>query len=175
MSREVRRVPADWEHPRTEHDGKMVYCPLRDGFSRDLERWDQECAKLEQEGLVSGGLGDRWEPAPAEALAAEYAEWAGQRPEPQDYMPDWPAAERTHYQLYEVTTEGTPLTPPLPTLEDLARYCADHEVSTWGPNSPMDYDHWMALFAGELDIQPVVTIPIARKTRAQGRRSGPRR
>lgn len=50
---------------------------------------------------------------------ASYEEYAGPRPDASDYMPDWPEAERTHYQMYENTSEGTPISPVMATPEDL--------------------------------------------------------
>lgn len=42
MSREVRKVPADWEHPKefNEYQGREVYKPLFDGgYSYAAEDW----------------------------------------------------------------------------------------------------------------------------------------
>lgn len=46
------------------------------------------------------------------------------------YMPDWPAAERTHWQMYETVSEGTPISRAHPTPEALASELA--HTGVWG-------------------------------------------
>jgi hypothetical protein len=72
VGREVRRVPADWQHPRKADGG---YLPLYPGewFAQAQERFRQ---------------GDRDE-----------------QPDPADYMPNWPASERTHFADQTATYE----------------------------------------------------------------------
>ncbi len=38
-------------------------------------------------------------------------------PDHRDYMPSWKPSECTHYQMYETTTEGTPISQPLKPLK----------------------------------------------------------
>lgn len=42
------------------------------------------------------------------------------------YRPDWSEAEMDGYQLYEVVTEGTPVTPSFATKEELIDYLVEH-------------------------------------------------
>jgi len=58
------------------------------------------------------------------------------------YMPDWPETERTHFMMYEDTSEGTPLTPPLTTIEEVAQYLVDHKESVFG-NIELNYEQWL--------------------------------
>jgi hypothetical protein len=51
------------------------------------------------------------------------------------------------YQLWSTTTEGTPMTPVFETPEELARYCADQDVSTFG-SSTADYETWLKFIRG---------------------------
>jgi hypothetical protein len=126
MSRQVRRVPGSWEHPK-QANGR--YVPLDDGLLHDLEEWQA-----------------RGEPA-------------GERPDPASYMPDWPVAERTHYQMYETTTEGTPMSPPMATPEELARWLVTNRVSLYacGKNAVYGtYGEWLRLIrSGDLYIPSV--------------------
>lgn len=39
----------------------------------------------------------------------------------------------TLYMMYETCSEGTPLSPPFATTEELAQWCFDHAVSMFGP------------------------------------------
>ncbi len=79
MGREVRRVAANWEHPKDE-DG--CHIPLLKRRFYDDESGDDET----------------------------------------EFMPNWSDDERTHYQWYEDTTEGTPLSPPFATKAELVDY-----------------------------------------------------
>lgn len=51
------------------------------------------------------------------------------------------------YQVWETTSEGSPITPPFATPEELARFCADEGVSTFG-SMTMDYERWLAFIRG---------------------------
>lgn len=93
MGREVRRVPASWEHPK---NGKGHYVPMDEHFPYNEEE-------------VKEGLRDGW-------LKGEPPNYGC------DVMPQWPPAERTHYQMYESTSEGTPISPAMETPEKLARW-----------------------------------------------------
>jgi hypothetical protein len=58
-------------------------------------------------------------------------------------MPAWPAHLRTHFQMYENTTEGTPISRPFATAEELARWLADHGASASGARMA-SYEQWLA-------------------------------
>lgn len=147
MGRELRRVPADWEHPKDESGH---YIPLHGGsVSKRIAEWDEDAAQFEK------GLRRKWTP-PGEPVEwvprgeteyATYAEYAGERPDPADYMPDWSDAERTHVQMYEDTTEGTPISPVFATVEELARWLADTGASAFG-GMTATYEQWLATCQG---------------------------
>lgn len=59
-------------------------------------------------------------------------------------MPDWPESERTHLQMYEDTTEGTPISPVMKTAEELARWLADNNASSFGDHTAT-YDQWLTM------------------------------
>jgi hypothetical protein len=54
--------------------------------------------------------------------AGEYWEYNGNPPDRAYYRPDWDEKTRTHLQMYETTTEGTPISPVMATPEELARW-----------------------------------------------------
>jgi len=58
-------------------------------------------------------------------------------------MPDWTDAERTHWQMYENTSEGTPISPVMGSPEDLARWLADNEASAFAGQTAT-YEAWLA-------------------------------
>lgn len=55
-----------------------------------------------------------------------FEEWDGEKRLPEDYRPDWPKEEITHFQMYEDVTEGTPVSPVFATREELARWLANN-------------------------------------------------
>ena len=76
-----------------------------------------------------------------------FAEWSGERPVEADYMPDWEEQARTHYQMYETTSEGSPISPVMETPEKLARWLTDNEASSFG-NMTASYDAWLRVCGG---------------------------
>ena len=138
MGREVRRVPETWEHPRDERDR---YRPLFDRpFKREAEAWDDENALWQQ-----GKHPDQLKYTECASMAFE--DWSGTRPDSRDYMPDWPAAERTHYQMYENTSEGTPISPVMDSPEALARWLVDNQASAFGRQTA-SYEAWLRIAYG---------------------------
>lgn len=144
MGREVRRVPKDWQHPKQEN-GR--YRPLHGhSYSHAVAEWDEEYAQW-QKGLKRGYGAEKWVPREAEQLNMHYSDWSGRRPDDADYMPDWPASERTHYQMYENTSEGTPISPVMDDPEQLARWLADTGASAFA-GMTATYEEWLRMIVG---------------------------
>lgn len=146
--REVRRVPENWQHPVDE---KGQYIPLHGGsVSQQQHRWDEHNAKwnqgLRQDDLASSS----WAPVEDEYKHLSFGEWDGPRPRPEEYMPDWSQVERTHYQMYEITTEGTPLSPVMASPQELARWLSENNASIFG-GMTTDYNTWLQICLGRLD------------------------
>ena len=76
-----------------------------------------------------------------------YEQYEGQRPHKDDYMPDWPENQRTHYMMYEATSEGTPISPAFATPEELAQWLTDTGASAFG-SSTATYDQWLLVAQG---------------------------
>jgi hypothetical protein len=114
MGRQMRRVPRTWQHPR---NAQGAYIPMYEFFPYDEDE-------------IRDGLANGWlvESPPLYGLAV---------------MPQWPAAERTHVQLYEDTTEGTPMSPVCATVEELARWVSDHQAS-WFAGITATYEEWLS-------------------------------
>lgn len=119
MSREVRKVPKDWVHPKRP-DGS--YVPLFDG--------------ADSRGYTGNNNEDD-----------ESNDDDNGRRAPSACMPDWPDAERTHFMMYECTTEGTPISPVFATAPDLAHWLADNGASLWA-GSTGTYKHWLHICQG---------------------------
>lgn len=142
MGREVRRVPADWQHPKefSPYQGKEVYKPLHDrDWRAEAAQWDEDRAKWE--------AGERPDYAGDYAADFPFDQWEGQRPYSEDYMPNWPVEQRTHLMMYEDTTEGTPISPAFETPEELAQWLADNEASSFG-SSTATYEQWLPICKG---------------------------
>ena len=126
MSREVRRVPPDWQHPR---DKQGHYVPLYDGAGYD--------------GKVSAFM------ARANCVGLQSAlDYYGSAPDCEGYMPRWSPDVATHYMMYETCTEGTPISPAFATPEELARWLADTGASVFA-DATATYDQWMSAIVEE--------------------------
>jgi hypothetical protein len=133
MGREIRKVPAGWEHPRDENGH---YRPL---FDRDYETamrtWYDElqawlAGKFEEVRLKHPDLAAKPSYASDTPFSA-FKDWHGRPPDPDYHRPRWSDEQRTHYQLYEDVTEGTPLSPPFATKEELVEHLVRHGDG-WG-------------------------------------------
>lgn len=151
MGREIRRVPADWAHPMQEAaDGG--HKPLYDQSYREAcEEWLSELDDWRQ-----GERPSYFDPAkyPSDY---QFWEWTSPPPDRDYYRPDWPDEERTHFQMYETVSEGTPVSPVFSTPGDVARWCADNGASACG-NETASYEAWLKVARGR-SSPSLVIIP----------------
>ena len=140
MGREIRRVPEKWEHPKRP-DGN--YIPLM-GYSdkEQVPEWDEEKEQWAK-GFRRSFADDSFVPIEADVHSETFEEWTGNRPEKDHYMPEWPDAEKTHIQMYEDCSEGTPISPVMKTPEELARWLADNNASSFGSMTET-YEQWLS-------------------------------
>lgn len=142
MGREVRRVPRDWQHPRDEL-GEFI--PLFDGDQKTAaEQWLWELIAWERGDDHRGKYGCRW-----------FWEWDGGPPLGPDerggHMFKEPRDDLTHLMLYESTTEGTPLSPPFETLEEIADW-AETNATTFAAIKATR-DEWLSMLRSDLGVQ----------------------
>lgn len=124
MGREVRMVPPNWVHPR---DDSGEYSPLLDNYAAALEDFEVDIERLGLKGAI-----DYWRGGPCSY----------------DYMlPDEPPENRTHYMMYESTSEGTPISPPFETPERLAKWLADNKASSFA-DFTASYEEWLRVVRG---------------------------
>jgi hypothetical protein len=125
MGRQLRKVPANWEHPKNS-DGR--YQPMFDLFYGDaLKEWIEENEKWE-----NGTHEDLIEKPSRKVDMPFYAMWAGNPPDVEFYhTKKYSEAELTHIQLYENTSEGTPLSPVYHSseLEKLCEWAAENATT----------------------------------------------
>ncbi len=94
-------------------------------------------------GFVRDGAG--WAPKDEDHLAMWcFADWSGERPHHGEFMPSWPEEQRTHLQMYETTTEGTPISPVMPDAESLATWLYENRASTFG-NDTATREQWLRM------------------------------
>jgi len=135
MGREVRRVPADWQHPKDVMTGR--YRPLESGHVYEKIKADF-LEKLASDGLQAA------------------IEWCGV-PDQNDFMPNWPVDQCTHYMMYEDASEGTPISPAFETPEALARWLADTGASAFG-SMTATYEAWLRVARGGFAPSAVYTL-----------------
>lgn len=148
MSREVRKVPANWQHPIIEvpnwHTGCMQkrFQPMHDRpFACEMREWFA--------GWEAWERGERPEYASEAARRMAYWEWAGPPPDPAYYRPDWQDAERTHLMMYETVSEGTPLSPSFETPDQLAHWLTDNNANFYA-GTPGTFEQWLEIAQGGL-------------------------
>ena len=126
MGREIRRVPANWEHPRwTEEDSPRAawvgeFKSMHDEtYEQAATEWLDALAKWE-----AGENPDR------EKYGYRYIwDWEGNPPDKHYYRPEF-ESEPTWFQLYETVSEGSPVTPPFATEDELIDYLCT-EGDSW--------------------------------------------
>jgi hypothetical protein len=137
-------VPADWQHPK-HPNGK--YVPLFEQttpLEGKIAKWNEE-NELWKAGRHPDQLKKRLESNKyAPSKYPNFEDWDGGPPNPDDYMPYWPESERTHYQMYETVTEGTPISPVLDSPEILARWLADNNANAYAGHCAT-YEEWLAM------------------------------
>lgn len=106
MSREIRRVPSNWEHPKYTQDTACrreqigEYISLKDNYDKALEEFARDIEKK--------GLSEAIEYHGGGPLRDKYACYEGKPLE-------W-------YQLYQTVSEGTPESPSFATKAELIEY-----------------------------------------------------
>jgi hypothetical protein len=120
MGREVRKVPRGWKHP-VDKNGR--YIPLFTGYEKDRKEYEKVKAQDGEQAAV---------------------EWFGTPVTPDRYMlVGVPEDKCTQYAMYEITSEGTPISPGFDTHEQLAQYLADTGASAFA-GDPASYEAWLS-------------------------------
>lgn len=118
MGREIRRVPPNWEHPMTEKYGRLRPQPMFDKtFKEAADEWKQ--------GFLEWEKGKRPDYCSEENQDLEFWEYEGGPPDREYYRP-WNNEEATWYQVWETVSEGTPVTPPFATEQELIDYLVEN-------------------------------------------------
>lgn len=140
MGREIRRVPANWEHPVTKDNyGRMRKQPM------DRGTYEEACAEwlADFDRIRSGNLDE----IERECYPGGVCHWASENtaPDPAYYRP-WKDEDATWYQVWETVSEGTPVSPAFATEEELINYLAEHG-DEWDQKRCHEPD-WQRLWGG---------------------------
>lgn len=128
MGREIRRVPPNWDHPVVMRSyGRPGKQPMYDRtYKQARDEWVA--------GLMAWERGDG-RPSYMDA-DSDFWEYAGSPPD-REYHRPWADDEATWFQLWENVSEGTPVSPPFETKEELAQYLAENG-DEWDQNRSTD-------------------------------------
>lgn len=111
MGREIRMVPPNWEHPKGNNSGY-----------KSLYDQDYPSAVIEwKKGYLLWEQGEH----PDQEKGCEYWDYFGTTPDEDIYRPVF-EEEATWFQVYETVSEGTPVTPPFATKEELVDYLVEN-------------------------------------------------
>ena len=134
MGREIRRVPPDWQHPRYTTDDAPYsnrvgqYRPLfDDSYANARREWLDGLAKYEAE----RDSDEHRKRVEIYGYDVDFWEYEGNPPDRAYYRPEWPEGSATWWQVYETVSEGTPVTPPFATSEELVAFLST-ERDFWG-------------------------------------------
>lgn len=126
MGREIRMVPANWEHPKYTADDAPYrdrigdYRPMNDDhFDKIFAQWLADFDRIRM-GEMTDFERDCYPLGLREWIVDE-----GLPPDPKYYRP-YGDEDRVWFQVYEMVSEGAPVTPPFATREELVDYLAAH-------------------------------------------------
>lgn len=130
MGREIRKVPPNWDHPKDANYPDRLK-PMYDKTYESARRtWLDGLAAWE-----AGKDKDRETFRHDDGTPYEYWEWNGNPPDRDSYRP-WRDEDATWFQLWETVSEGTPVSPPFATKQELADHLAEHgdfwDHAGWG-------------------------------------------
>lgn len=147
MSREIRRVPANWNHPKTDivdRNWELRYqAMMQIDYNETYSEWEKEVSDWKKAfDIFSSGvemelsvLNDHCEYETKvvvntddnayDAFVSHYGE-PPTPPNPAYYMPTG-----TWYQLFQTISEGTPISPPFETAEELIVYLEKNGDFWW--------------------------------------------
>ena len=132
MGRELRKVIPSWEHPKFERYDYIKQCdtesyqPMFDtSYIEAISEW------IENHQLWSNGNHPDQEKYPLDTKEhIYYADWNGDAPEIKYYRP-FSDSDATWFQVYETVSEGTPISPPFETKEELVEWMSKNK-DFWG-------------------------------------------
>ena len=135
MSKEVRHVIPNWEHPKqgkwVGSGWEKVYNPLRDRCVQEaFDEWLEEYQEWCESGMAVAMSEDPGFKYPNQPFRS-FCDRVRSAIDPEKYRPSWNEEDATWLQVYETVSEGTPLTPPFATADELIDYLVNNG-DFWG-------------------------------------------
>lgn len=119
MGRELRRVIPNWEHPEKDGYEDRLQPMFDNSYIKEMDEWIKN-HNLWQTGKHPDQIGENG------SESKYFAEWDGGPPDIEYYRPNWKESEMTWYQVYETVSEGTPVSPPFETQQELIDYLMEN-------------------------------------------------
>jgi hypothetical protein len=118
MSREIRKVPANWKHPKGIMPYGYDYLPMHDENFEDALKEYKANKRL---------WNKKQHPDQLSGIATDstFIDWFGEEPDPAYYRP-YKDEEGVWFQAYQTVSEGTPVTPPFATLQELEDWLVEN-------------------------------------------------
>jgi hypothetical protein len=145
MPFEIRKVSKDWKHPRDEN-GRFI--PLFGcSYSKCCAEWDEE-KEMWDTGFVllyspTGPHVRTYKPKEENLCSLTFEERQGWgRPIQEEYMPEREPEEKTHFQMYETVSLGTPISPIKETQEELEERLIENWVFPF-TGKKATYKEWL--------------------------------
>lgn len=143
LSREIRRVPLDYDPPYRAGRG---YQPVFDKFYDDaLAEWQEEKRRWD--------AGERPSYLKSENEGMSFEEYHGEAPDPDYYYPGsaWPEDAEMAIRMYESVSEGTPISRPYPDTP-AGRLAMANELVTQSTGITSDFsrEEWLEVIEGQV-------------------------
>ena len=85
-----------------------------------------------------------------------YEDWDGGPPDPKYHMPTWTREEATHWQMYENTSEGSPISPVFADPMSMCVWLAENNASAFA-DATRTAEEWMMIVKDRGMSLPVFT------------------
>lgn len=128
MSREIRRVPQNWDHPKNDKNQFVPmlndYISYLESYKKDVDRFVEKMTEIIQKGRCKFNSYDFNDPYELYDYLTEDDQQTP--PDIRDFMPTGNC-----YQLFETVSDGTPITPPFKEKQELV-YWLTNNRDFWG-------------------------------------------
>lgn len=142
MGREVKRVPLEFDWPQNERWWGYTYGYTIQKRLEELGEPKLSCGTCHGTGKVAWRTHDWSGPDDGGKYYCPHCEG-----EKTPFFPHIDPPEGEGWQMWETTSEGSPISPVFETPEQLAKWLADTGASTFGPMTTT-YEAWLGMIEG---------------------------
>lgn len=116
MGRELKRVPLDFDYPL----GQVWYGYLINGISTCLSKGEEYCKRCKETARIKGITFKDYG-------CPDFDSYLGEVKEKLEELCEVPKGQG--YQLWETTSEGSPVSPVFESLDELCEWCEDNATT----------------------------------------------